>query len=173
MRWSNTTISKILRITNYLEDGLLVSLLATMIGLAVSQIFLRNFFNSGITWAAPLLGILVLWIGLAGSMVASRQKNHISINVLSHYLSKKAALLTEIIVELFTAIVSSIITYHSVRFVVSEYEANEIAFNFVPAWICELIIPVAFAIISLRYCAHAIENIVRFSVQSSDKRPNK
>jgi len=156
------------RITHYVEDGLLVTLLASMIGLAVTQIFLRNFFNSGITWAAPLLGILVLWIGLAGSIVASRQKNHISINVLSPYLSKKMAQWAEIIVELFTAIVSSIITYHSIRFVISEYDANEIAFESIPTWVCELIIPGAFAIISLRYFAHSIENIKLLSQQRSN-----
>lgn len=168
----NTAISKFLRITHYLEDGLLVTLLAMMIGLAVSQILLRNFFSSGITWATPLLGILVLWIGLTGSIVASRKKNHISINVLSHYLSKKMALLAEIVVEFFTAIVSSIITYHSIRFVASEYDENIIVFESIPAWICELIIPVAFAIIAVRYCAHAVENIKLFYTLSLNKSPN-
>lgn len=169
----NTTTSKFLRITHYLENGLLVTLLAVMIGLAVSQILLRNFFGSGITWATPLLGILVLWIGLAGSIVASREKNHISINVLSHYLPKKTALFAQIAVEFFTAIVCSIITYHSIRFVVSEYNENTLAFESIPAWICILIIPVAFAIISVRYFAHAVESIKRLYTLSLNKSSNK
>jgi len=148
-----------MRLTHYLEDGLLVTLLAAMIGLAVTQIVLRNFFGGGFSWATPLLGILVLWIGLAGSIVASRKKNHISINVLSRYLSKKTAIVAEIIVDFFTAVVSGVVAYHSYRFVSSEYEENINAFESIPAWVCELIIPIAFALISLRYLAHVMENI--------------
>jgi len=166
---NNPTISKFLRATHYLEDGLLISLLGTMIVLAVSQIFMRNFFSSGFSWASPLLGILVLWLGLAGSIVASRQKNHISIDILSRYLSKKASLLAEVCTDFFTAIVSGVIAYHSVRFVMSEYEYNVIAFDSIPAWICELIIPVAFTIICLRYFAQAIENLILFSSRKIKK----
>jgi len=159
MHKGNNTNFGFLRLTHYLEDGLLVAILATMIGLAVSQIFLRNFFGQGISWATPMLGILVLWVGLAGSIVASRKKNHISINVLSRYLSKKMALFADIVVELFTTVIAGIISYHSVNFVMAEYEDKMMAFDAVPAWICELIIPVAFAVIALRYLAHALENI--------------
>lgn len=154
--------SGILRITHYLEDGLLVILLAAMIILSVSQILLRNFFDSGIVWAQPLLGVLVLWIGLAGSIVASRQKNHISINILSHYLGNRGKLIAEIIIELFTSIVSGIVAYHAGRFVISEYEYKAMAFENVPAWVCELILPVAFSMICLRYFAHAANNLVLF-----------
>ena len=159
---NNPHISKLRRFVHFFEDGILVALLASMTGLAISQIFLRNFFNTGISWASPLLGILVLWIGLAGSIVASRQKNHISINVLSNYLSKNGKLIAEAVVELFTAIVSGIITYHSVRFVLSEYEYEVIAFNSIPAWICELILPVAFGMITLRYLVHSIDDFSQF-----------
>ena len=158
----NPTISKILRIEHHIEDGILIALLASMTGLAISQIFLRNFFNTGFSWASPLLGILVLWVGLSGSIVASRQKNHISINVLSNYLPKNGQLIAEAVVELFTAIVSGIIAYHSARFVLSEYEYEVIAFNSVPAWICELILPVAFGMIALRYLAHSIDDFKQF-----------
>jgi len=159
---NNPTISKILRAEHILEDGLLILLLASMTRLAISQIFLRNFFNTGISWASPLLGILVLWIGLAGSIVASRQKNHISINILSHYLPKNGQLIADAVVELFTAVISGIITYHSARFVLSEYEYKVIAFDSIPAWICELILPIAFGMITLRYLAHSLDDFSQF-----------
>lgn len=153
------------RLSHFIEDGLLVTLLGSMICLAVSQIILRNFFGTGITWAAPLLGILVLWIGLAGSIVATRKNNHIAINVLSQYLPKKGRLLSETFIMLFTAIVSGIITWHSVRFVMSDYKFDVIAFESIPAWVCELIIPVAFGLMTLRYLAHSLDNFLQLKAK--------
>ena len=43
------------------EDALLVLLLSVMIGLASTQILLRNLLDSGFVWIDPLLRVLVLW----------------------------------------------------------------------------------------------------------------
>jgi len=70
------------------ENGILVVLLLSMLAMAVFQIVLRNLFESGIVWGDILVRILVLWVGLAGAMVASRKGNHINIDILSRYLPK-------------------------------------------------------------------------------------
>jgi len=46
-----------------LEDGILFALVLLMIGMAVTQILLRNLFHSAIIWGDMLVRILVLWIG--------------------------------------------------------------------------------------------------------------
>ena len=63
-----------------LENIALISALISMLGIAVLQIFLRNFFDSGFLWAESFLRILVLWVAMLGAMVATREKNHISID---------------------------------------------------------------------------------------------
>ncbi len=68
-----------------LEDGMLVGLLLLLIGMAVAQIFLRNFLGSGILWGDALLRVAVLWIGLLGAMAASRRGAHIGIDVVSRF----------------------------------------------------------------------------------------
>jgi TRAP-type C4-dicarboxylate transport system permease small subunit len=65
------------------EDALLVVLLSTMIVLAGTQIILRNFLDSGFVWIDPLLRVLVLWLGLLGATVATRNNKHIRIDLLS------------------------------------------------------------------------------------------
>ena len=59
----------------------------------------------------------------------------------------------------FTSVVCAILAYHSTRFVQSEYEYASIAFGSIPVWICESIIPVAFALISFRYLAHTLDKL--------------
>lgn len=57
-------IQRVLYVVHRLEDSILVALLLAMIVLAVTQIALRNGFDTGITWADALLRVMVLWIAL-------------------------------------------------------------------------------------------------------------
>jgi len=133
-----------------IEDGILVGLLLLMIGLAVTQIFLRNLFDSGIVWSDILVRILVLWVGLLGAMVASRQGNHINVDILDRYLPERAKPLVSTVVQLFTALICTVAAYFSLLFVQVEYADGGTLFAQVPAWVCESIIPFAFAVIAVR-----------------------
>jgi TRAP-type C4-dicarboxylate transport system permease small subunit len=148
-------------ILHWVEDGILVGLLLMMIGLAVLQIVLRNAFASGIVWSEVLIRILVLWVGLVGAMVASRQDNHINIDILDRYLPDSAKIGVGFIVQLFTAIICSIAAYFSLLFVQMEFADGGIAFGAVPAWVCEAIIPIAFTVIALRYFILSFTNLMK------------
>jgi len=147
---------RFLRTVNRAEDGILIVLLAGMIGFAIAQIFLRNFLGAGISWVDPLLRILVLWVGLAGAMVATRLDNHIAINVFSRYLPPRVRPGARVVVDAFTAGVCALIAWHAARFVALERSYGTIAFGNVPSWVAELILPLAFAVIALRYSALAL-----------------
>lgn len=133
------------------EDTILVGLLTLMIGMAVAQIILRNLLGSGIVWGDVLVRILVLWIGLVGAMAASRKGNHICIDVITRYLPERVSHVTGGVVNLFTAVICAIVTWHSFQFVRMEFEYGGNAFAQVPTWVCESVIPFAFAVIALRY----------------------
>jgi len=159
-------MNRLIFILQKLEDTLLVTLLLVMIFMAVLQIILRNFFDAGIVWADPLVRVLVLWIGLIGAMAASRTGNHISIDVISRYLPAKVKQYTSLGVYLFTAGITGLMTWHSLRFVAMERADNIIAFANVPAWICEAIIPGAFGIICIRYTLFFINRLMKGSQAS-------
>ena len=141
----------IITVLQKIEDGILIGLLLSMIFMAVLQIALRNLLDSGILWGDPLIRILVLWIGLIGAMIASRNDHHISIDVISRYLPDRIKKLTKLMTAIFTSLVCIIMTYFSLGFVIMEKKDGLTAVANIPAWACESIIPVSFAVISLRY----------------------
>ncbi len=148
------------RVFRKIEDTILVSLLMAMISLAVFQIFLRNVLDSGIIWGDSLVRVLVLWIGLVGAMVASRNDNHISIDVVSRYLPPKFKRFTTLFTHGFTAVVTALMAVFSIKFVRMEMADNYMAFAEVPAWACQIIIPIAFCIMCLRYLAFCLNHVM-------------
>ena len=147
----NIENNKFISFVNKLEDGLLVLILSSMIILAVYQIIARNVFTEGVVWIDPLLRTLVLWVGLAGAVVATRTDHHIKIDVFAKYMPKKYFPYIKRAVYIFTLSICLLIGWHAARFVYSEYEYGTIAFSGIPAWVTALIIPVSFVLIALRY----------------------
>jgi TRAP-type C4-dicarboxylate transport system permease small subunit len=144
------------RIIHLLEDSLLVGLLVSMIVLSSGEIILRNFFDFGIIWIDPLLRVLVLWTGLIGATVASRENKHIRIDLISRLFSKRMHLVIQVFVGLFTATVSGIIAWHGARWVLMDYQDRLTSFHGLPSWVLEIIIPVAFGLIAIRYLLHSV-----------------
>ncbi len=143
--------SPILKILHRIEDSILVGLLSLMIGLAVAQIFLRNLFDAGFLWGDVLVRILVLWIGLAGAMVASRDGKHINIDIVTRYLPVKVKKIVNCVIELFTGVICTIAAWYGLKFVQMEYQYGGQAFANIPVWLCESVIPFAFTVIAVRY----------------------
>ena len=133
------------------EEVLLVSLFLAILAMAVTQILLRNVFDSGIIWGDVLVRILVLWIGMVGAMVASRRGEHIRIDLLTRYLPPWARQTVEAVVSFLTAAVCAIASYFSFRFIAAEYDYGGTAFAEVPVWLCAVVIPAGFAVIAVRY----------------------
>ena len=144
-----------------IEDGIIVLMLSSMLGFAVLQIILRNMFNSGILWSDTFLRILVLWLGLLGAMIASRNGKHINIDLLSKYLPGKFSKLSDIFCQLFTACICAMVAYYSALFVLMEKASGDIAFANIPLWFCEAIIPFAFTVISIRYFILAYKDCLK------------
>jgi TRAP-type C4-dicarboxylate transport system permease small subunit len=160
------SFQQIVKILQKIEDSIIVGLLLLMIFMAVVQILMRNLFDSGILWADPLIRILVLWIGLMGAMIASRSNHHISIDVLSKYLPDQIKTVTNLIIFIFTSIICGLMAYFSLNFVIMEKQDGLTAFANIPAWACESIIPISFAIICLRYIFLSMESLVQIFKQS-------
>ena len=159
-------MNKFISLINRLEDSLLVLILTSMIFLAVFQIISRNLFSEGMVWIDPLLRVLVLWVGLAGAVVATRTNNHIRIDVFSKYLPKKIQPYVERSVYLFTILICLLVAWHAGRFVYSEYEYGTIAFASIPSWLTASIIPLSFLLIAIRYA------LLLFSTQQSLNNTN-
>jgi TRAP-type C4-dicarboxylate transport system permease small subunit len=133
------------------EDGLLVFLLSAMIVLAAAQIVLRNFFDSGFVWIDPLLRVLVLWLGLIGATVATRNNRHIRIDLLSKLFSRNTHRLIQSVIGQISAWTCLVVAWYGFKWIQMDFADGVTSFAGIPAWMLEVIIPVTFALIGLRY----------------------
>ncbi|MFW6093372.1 MAG: TRAP transporter small permease [Pseudomonadota bacterium] len=136
------------------ESGLLALLLSLMIGVAAWQVVARNLFDSGLVWGDGLVRVLVLWVTLVGGMVASRHDEHIRMDLVAKFVDERWSRLLRRCTGGFTAAVCAVFAWHSARFVWFDYQSGTVAFAAVPAWACELVIPVGAGVMCLRYLLH-------------------
>jgi len=133
------------------EDGLLALLLTTMIVLAGTQILMRNLFDSGFVWIDPLLRVLVLWLGLIGATVATHHNKHIRIDLLSRYFSRNTHRLIQVMVGQVSAWTCLAIAWYGMDWIRLDYADSVTFYAGIPAWSVEIIVPLAFALIGIRY----------------------
>lgn len=152
-------VARALRALSTVEDGLLVFILVALIVMAGAQIFLRNVFGTGLTDVDSLGRLMVLWLGMIGGVVASRNKKHINVDVLSPRLPKKARALAAIGIDFFTAGISITVAIFSSILLAIEWESNTTVFANVPSWLAVSILPVAFGLIFFHYFLHVIGGI--------------
>ena len=149
---------KLFRWVHLTEDALLVFSLLAMLCIALLQIVLRNGFDSGMLWAESFSRVLVLWIAMLGAMVATRENNHISIDAVSRFLPLRWRSFMSMLTLLIAAIVCAVVAWFSLEFVLFEYEDQTIAFARVPNWVCQIILPLGFAVMSLRFLVLIVKN---------------
>jgi TRAP-type C4-dicarboxylate transport system permease small subunit len=146
----------VLNFLRRLETGLLITLFGIMVIVAVYQILARNFFGTGILWGDSMVRIAVLWVTLFGALVASRNDDHIHIDAVSRFLPGRLRRHARRATSAFTALVCGVFAYHSAKFVLWEFEDGVTAFANVPAWVCELPMPVVFGLMGIRYLGHTL-----------------
>ena len=152
-------IAKILRIIHCGEDLLLVCVLLAVLSLAVTQIVMRNFFDTGFLWSESFVRILVLWIAMIGAMVATRENNHIRIDALSRFLPEAVERFVAMFTGLASSLICFIVAYYGLEFVSYEFQDNTIAFANVPTWMCQVILPVGFCFMGLRFFFQAMRSL--------------
>ena len=153
------TFSLILKAVSWIEETFLCLLLTSMIILACVQIFLRFFFSGGFAWADPLLRYMVLWAGLFGAAVATKNCKHITIDITSHLLPDRFKPWLQVLLNLFSAGVCSVLTYAAINFVRDEATYGGRGLLDIPSWGLNLVFPLAFAVISLRFIILTFNNL--------------
>lgn len=141
------------------EGVLLVLFLSLMILIAFLQVLLRNLFSTGISWGDPFVRNLVLWTGFIGAALATREAKHINIDLVSRGISPKAKAIIETFTNLIAALVCGLLTYGALKFIKNEAETGNVTFLGVPVWVPELVLPLTFAIMTLRFVFRSLKNL--------------
>lgn len=143
-------------------EGIVLSLaLLFMIGLGFLQVILRNFWDTGIEWGDPVVRAMVIWVGFLGASIATHQKSHIQLDLISKFLPEKAKKFAGIIAHLGSAAVCLLLADAAYKFMVMEREAQTLLIDGVPNWIVIVIIPVSFLVMTARFFIHGLDDVVR------------
>ena len=152
------------------ESFLLVALLGGMVLLAGTQILLRNVFGLGLVWADPLLRAMVLWAAVFGALAAARGGNrHITVDVLTHFLPARGKAFAGLLAALFSAALCATLAWVSLQFVRGEYGSGATISGILPVWLAAAAMPLAFALMALRFAALALHP--RAAVHSTGEDP--
>lgn len=122
-----------------------------MLGVAVLQVVARNVFSYGFAVGDELVRMSVLWLTMVGAVVATRDRKHISIDVIERFLPIRINRLRLRVADLLTAAICAAIGYFAIDFIGWEIVDRTPGVGQVPAWIFELIIPICAFWMSLRY----------------------
>ena len=155
---TSTTAQRAVVWLRRLENGVLAGLVLLLVGLAATQIILRDAFQTGIAWADPLMRDLVLWTGMLGALAAVGGDKHIALDLASRFLGARAQRIARTVTLGFTALVCAAMCWFSYALVHIDFSGATPSSSMpdVPAWVPEAILPVAFALMAVRFALHAI-----------------
>lgn len=152
-------LARLVKIVTWVENALLISMLAAMVLLAAAQILLRNFMDMSILGADQLLRLLVLWVAFLGAVAASREGKHIHVDAIARWLPGRVKAGVTALTDLFTLSVCALLSWQSLRFLQSARESGEMAFGALPVWMAASILPLAFSLIALRYALRLVHHV--------------
>ena len=144
-----------------IEDGVLALLTFSLVLLAAGEILLRNFFGLTLLWGDPAIRHLVLWAGFVGAAVAARRRRHLRIDAVLRALPPRLRTGADAAGSLFACGICGLLCYLAVRFVRDEHTYGSIGDLAVPTWVLQLIFPVTFAILALRFGAQGCSSLLR------------
>jgi TRAP-type C4-dicarboxylate transport system permease small subunit len=138
------------------EGYVLITFLFVMVVMAFLQVVLRNLFSSGILWADILLRHLLLWLGFLGAAIATSENRHINIDALRRFLSPRLRSATEVLTDLFAAVICFLLARASWTFVQGEIADRRTLFGDIPSWYAQIIIPVGFGLLVVHFVIRAL-----------------
>jgi tripartite ATP-independent transporter DctM subunit len=148
---------RILRVTwvGEVELWLAGLALAAIALLPVLELMLRNFAGIGIPGMSGYVEHLTLWVGFLGAMIASARQRHLDLATGVIILAPRIVKFAAPVRAAISVAVASGLAWASFQFVRSEMDAPGLIGNWLPVWIAQMILPLAFAAMALRFVHHA------------------
>ena len=132
-----------------IETGFLCLIIAMMIGLAILKVVMRYVFSASLLWSDIMLQHLTLWLCFFGAALATCERRHISIDVLSRILPAKYTRWTNFVIDCIALVVVAILAYYGFLFLADEQLSEAVLIGTVPLWWAKTIIPYGFALMGI------------------------
>lgn len=143
--------ARVVTLLHWLEDWVLTALVLFLVVLAGAQILLRNVFDSGLSWAEPLLRALVLWSAMLGALLATREDQHIGLDFVARFAHGAALRAARFAAYGFAAMLCAAMAWYSADLVALDRDGATPGAAGIPAWVLELVLPVGFGFMALRF----------------------
>lgn len=117
--------------------------------LPVLEIFLRGLFGVGIPGNAGYVQHLTLWVGFLGAVVATEHGRHLAISVGVTALPERWRGYAETWSRAAALAVAGALCLASAQFVLVEIDSHLRLGGWLPVWVAESVLPIAFALITL------------------------
>ncbi len=138
-----------------IEKVLLCVILFTMIFFSFGQVIARNVFSQGYIWIDVFLRHGVIWVAFLGASLATEYRQHIKIDVLSHFITDTAnKKIVDIGICVFQVFICSILVAGSVEYVLMLKQYPTFIFKYFPVWGLRMIVPFSFFMMILSGLFH-------------------
>src|SRR5207248_4246498 len=124
--------------------------LLVMVVLPLAEIVFRRAFSRGIPGSGPIVQHLTLWVGFLGAAIASRDGKLLALatgTFIPRGVWRRAA---DIFAAAFGACASVVLAWGGWQMTMIEREAGTNIGAGIQAWVAQLVLPVAFALIAIR-----------------------
>ena len=161
------------------EGWLIVLFLWVMIAATFLQVSLRSLYTYAhlkwanvllgqIDWTEPLARILLLWVTFLGASLITKDRRHIKIDLLELVLSPAWYPFRGMLLAFVSALISIVLLAASLAFIEMEIAYGSRMLSTVPTWICQVIMPLGFAVMAFRFTLRGLSEFV--TIRRSRKR---
>lgn len=156
-----------------LERSVLAILVTGMVGLAALQILLRNVWQTGLSWAEPLLGMALLWLTMLGALAAAGLGRHLAIDLAAALLPRRWSAGLARLTSLFAAVVCILLAIAAGRFVGFQREMDMGELLGWPLWKHYLAIPIVFWLIAVRFAVRVVVPVAWLEPEREEGLPGE
>ena len=138
------------RVLARVEDAIGSLALLVMVVLPLAEIVSRRAFSRGIPGSGPIVQHLTLWVGFLGAAIAAREGKLLALAT-GTFIPKGAwRRAADIFAAAFGACAATILAFGGWQMAMIEREAGTNIGADIQAWVAQLVLPVAFALIAVR-----------------------
>ena len=141
-----------MRWLEFLEEGLVIVLMAAMTLVTFMQVVARYVFNYSFVWALELTGVMFAWLIFIGMSYGVRVGTHIGVDIVVKSLGPRAARVVGSLAAALCIVYALIVTWGGYQYVSKMHDVGILMQDIpVQQWIPRLVIPLGFALLAFRF----------------------
>ena len=120
-----------------------------MVVLPLSEILTRRFLGRGIAGSGPIVQHLTLWVGFLGAAIAAREGKLLALAT-GTFITGRWRRAADVLAAAYGACAATVLAFGGWQMAMLEREAGTEIGAGIQAWVTQLVLPVAFALIAVR-----------------------